>query len=73
MIPAITDARWKGVLQNIGKVQLNNLSTRMLMTRLKVMSAEKTEASQQRAIAAAFDFFVKNESMVQDDLKALFG
>jgi len=51
---------------------MKNLSTRMLMSRLKVMTGEKTEDSRKRAIAAAFDFFTKNEALVKDDLKQLF-
>ncbi len=37
------------------------------------MSWEQSEAKKQEAINIAYDFFVKNETIVKDDVKVIFG
>ena len=71
MIPPKSDPRWSRMLNNIGKVPVNNLSTRMLMSRLKVMTLDKADTARQHAIEVAYEFFLKNEAIVQDDIRQL--
>ncbi len=74
MIPPKTDPRWAKLINNLGSVDVTNLVTKMLMTQLKFfMSWEQSEAKKQEAINIAYDFFVKNETIVKDDVKVIFG
>ena len=74
MIPPKTDPKWAKLVSNLGTVPVTNLVTKMLMTQLKFfMSWEQSEAKKQEAINIAYDFFVKNEAIVKDDIKVIFG
>ena len=45
-----------------------------MMSRLKLLTTfENSEATKQEAIKLAYDFFVKNELTVKDDIKVIFG
>lgn len=74
MVPPKTDPAWRALLSNIEKVPVTGLSTKMLMTRLRLLLLwDKTEEKQQEAIKIAFDFFSKNEAAVRNDIKLIFG
>jgi len=74
MIPTQkSDPRWTKFLASMGLVKVNNLSTKMLISRLKLLGWEGSEAKKQEAIAAAYEFFTKNAATVQDDIKVIFG
>lgn len=61
-------------MSNLEKFQVSSLPTRMLMSRLKnKFLFDSSEATKQKAIVEAYEFFVKNQSMVQDDIRLIFG
>jgi hypothetical protein len=73
MLPPKTDPKWQRLTTNTSSIPVTNLVTQMLLTRLRIMNFEKSEARKQEVIDAAYDFFVKNESMVKSDIKLIFG
>ena len=73
MVPPISDPRWTQFLTKINTSPLNNLVTKMLSTRIRLMNWQQSEARKQEAIAAAYDFFVKNEAILANDVKLIFG
>jgi hypothetical protein len=73
MVPPVSDPRWTQFLTKINTIPLNNLVTKMLSTRIRLMNWEQSEVKKREAIAAAYDFFAKNEAMVANDVKLIFG
>jgi hypothetical protein len=74
MIPPITDPKWQTLISNVGSIPVTNLATKFLISRLKLLTTfEKSEETKQEGIKLAYDFFVKNESIVKDDIKLIFG
>jgi len=74
MIPSKTDPRWKALISNAESIPVTNLATKFMMSRLKLITTfENSEATKQEAIKLAYDFFVKNESTVKNDIKLIFG
>lgn len=74
MIPPITDPKWQTLISNVESIPVTNLATKFLISRLKLLTTfEKSEATKQKGIKLAYDFFVKNESIVKDDIKLIFG
>jgi hypothetical protein len=73
MVPPKSDRKWQRFLDHISTVEVSNLSTRMLVNRLKLKIAfEPTAAVKAAALDMAHDFFCKNESAVADDIKRIF-
>jgi len=74
MVPAKSDPKWAKFLGSLGKTQVTDLSTRMMMNRLKMkISFDGSEATKAKAIAEAYDFFSKNQANLKDDIKLIFG
>jgi hypothetical protein len=73
MLPPKTDPKWDKLITNSASFPVTGLVTKMLMTRLMLMDCKKNVARKTEAIDAAYDFFVKNETAVKDDIKLIFG
>jgi hypothetical protein len=74
MVPPKSDPRWIKFVTNKGGILTTNLPLRMLMNRMRLkIMFDGSEASKQQAISEAYDFFVKNEAAVQEDIKLIFG
>ncbi|MGA3092054.1 MAG: hypothetical protein ABSD75_25895 [Terriglobales bacterium] len=73
MVPPKTDPKWEKLVTDPASVKVNGLVTKMLMTRLSLMNLKTNASRKQEAITAAYDFFVKNENAVKDDIKLIFG
>ena len=73
MVPPKTDPKWEALVTNPASVPVTGLVTKMLLTRLKLMNCATNAARKPEAINAAYDFFVKNETTVKDDIKLIFG
>jgi hypothetical protein len=73
MIPPKVDPRWAWLIANTREIPFTKLATKMLMTRLRIMECETNGAKKHEAIDAAYEFFVKNEVVVKDDIKLIFG
>jgi hypothetical protein len=73
MIPPKADPRWAWLIANTREIPFTKLATKMLMTRLRIMECETNGAKKHAAIDAAHEFFVKNEAIVKDDIKLIFG
>lgn len=74
MLPPKTDWKWQRFLDRIGTVEVSNLSTRMLVNRLKLKIAfDPTPAVKAAALDAAYEFFRKNEAAVAHDIQRIFG
>ncbi len=72
MIPGKNDPRWRKLAQDPEqfKSKISALPTKMLLSGLKIKSKSR---SADELIDIAYDFFVKNERVVADDIKAIFG
>jgi hypothetical protein len=74
MVPAKSDPKWSKFIGNLGKIQVTDLSTRMMMNRLKMkVSFDGSAPVKQKAIEEAYDFFMKNQANLKDDIKLIFG
>ena len=73
MLPPKTDPRWAKLVMDPKGVPVTSMVTKMLMTRLALMNCKTQVSRRDEAIDAAYDFFVKNETAVRDDLKLIFG
>lgn len=73
MLPHKTDPRWEKIVISDRDVSLNNLATKMLLTRVRMMvKNDRSENNIKTAIDIAYDFFLKNEAIVKADIEILF-
>jgi hypothetical protein len=73
VVPQKSDPKWGTFLNGLGSLQPEYLATKMLMNRLKLkMAMNPGEATRKEAIDAAYDFFIKNQSTVADDIQRIF-
>lgn len=73
MLPHKTDPRWEKIVTSDRDVTLNNLATKMLLTRVRMLVKQDRSANKiKEAINIAYDFFLKNESIVKADIEILF-
>jgi hypothetical protein len=73
MVPPKTDPRWEKLIMTPKSVPVTNLVTKMLVTRLFLMNCAGDASKKKVALDSAYDFFVKNETAVKDDIKLIFG
>ena len=74
MLPGPNDPKWNKFLDNLGKVPVNDLAAKMLLSRLKLkLSFDNSDATRKQAIQDAHAFFVKNAATLQNDIRAIFG
>lgn len=74
MIPPKTDPKWTKFISSMGSVKVNDLSARMLISRLKLRTGlDTSETCKQQAISDAYDFFMKNQVPLKEDIKLIFG
>lgn len=73
MVPPKTDPRWEKLICNVNEIPVTSLATKMLMTRLMLMNCTGDAARRKEAIESAYEFFVKNEAAMKDDIKLIFG
>jgi hypothetical protein len=71
MLPSKFDPRWAKIANNPDayKDKVSSLPTRLMLGALKIKVQREPLASR---IDHAYDFFVKNQQMVANDIKALF-
>jgi len=74
MLPSPTDPRWMRLIENPGRYPYSMLALKILMQRvaLKIRSG-LTEAERRDVLAEVQSFFAKNERLLQDDIKSIFG
>jgi hypothetical protein len=73
MLPEKNDPRWEKIITSDRDVALNNLATKMLLTRVRMLvKQDSSDAKIKEAINIAYDFFLKNESIVKADIEILF-
>lgn len=73
MLPKKSDSRWEKIVLNESSESLNNLATKMLLTRVRLhVKQDRSETKIKEAIDIAYDFFLKNEAIVKDDIEILF-
>ena len=73
MIPTPADPRWRALVVGPRTYVLNNLGAKMLLMRVRLMTSHQEESAIREAVAAAHQFFTKNEAMTQADLATIFG
>jgi hypothetical protein len=73
MIPPKWDPRWPEFLDKLEIVPLKYLGSKMLATRLRILDWRASDAKRNEAIAAAHEFFAKNETIFESDVKLIFG
>jgi hypothetical protein len=73
MVPEKSDPRWEKFLRNMASIPVGKLPTKMLITRLKMLEWDKSDNVKKHAISEAYDFFSKNKTVVEADIKLIFG
>ncbi len=74
MIPPKSNIKWKDLVCGKTKFSFDSLALRILMGR--VLQSTKNDMSPQnidKSISELYDFFVKNEKIVNKDLEKIFG
>lgn len=72
MIPQKSSPVWNELVSSAKDYQLSGLATKIML--MRVRQIVKNDSSKiQEAIDAAYDFFVKNNEVVSDDIKKIFG
>jgi hypothetical protein len=73
MVPPKSDAKWTKFLSNLGTIKATDLSARMLINRLKLrLNFDHSDPVKLQSISDAYDFFIKNEIALKDDIKLIF-
>lgn len=75
LIPEKLDPVWRKIVLNCDKLTFKALATKLLMMRIKMIVDSENEDFEKRihlATEVAYDFFSKNKTIVQDDIKYLF-
>lgn len=72
-LPEKHDPRWRELVGGRHPYALQSLPARMLVARLRLQTLRGDEVVMQEAIAAAWDFFERNEATTQADVAAIFG
>ncbi len=73
MLPPKTDPRWKKIAMDPTAVAMTALPSRMLMMRIKQINPGNDPKKLEEAIGIAYEFFQKNQNIVAQDIKLLFG
>jgi hypothetical protein len=74
MIPPKTDLKWVKFLDNMEKLPVKDLSVKMLLCRVKTkIIFDHSEAVRKQMISDSYDFFIKNEATLKEDIKLIFG
>jgi len=71
MIPTKQSPIWKKIVDSQIDFHLSGLATKMLLTRVRLMTKNDPEKISE-AIDIAHDFFTRNEKLVSDDVKKIF-
>ena len=71
--PSREDPRWRSVVMSTTDYPLQNLAAQLLISRVRLMTWDRKEASIEKAIEVAHSFFVKNSAQTQADLQVIFG
>jgi len=71
-IPPKSDSRWKKLVTETTELDLSGLATKMMLSRVRMIVKINPQRLNE-AIDSAHEFFVKNEQMVQPDIKIIFG
>lgn len=74
MLPGINDKRWEKLITGEIKHQFHSVPAGMCVAR-NIRKVSKNAGAQQKieSIKEVYDFFVKFESILRDDIKAIFG
>ena len=73
MIPPKTDKIWKLLILGEQIYDLKSLPTKMLVMRIRLLARDQTSEMMNEAISIAYDFFSKNQLVLQEDIKTIFG
>ena len=72
MVPDKNDARWQTLIAAPLRCELHSFALKMLLTRLRsTYGRESTPQALQTCAAELHSFFVRNEEIAREDLKAL--
>ena len=75
MIPEKFDPIWREIVLNCDQYRFKSLATKLMMMRVKMIVDNEQEDFEKRislATDVAFDFFDKNQTIVQADLNYIF-
>lgn len=72
MIPPKNDPKWQEIVKHRCREKFFSLPTQMLMMRVYLLTLDGTAQKIQEAVDVVYEFFVKNEDMVKEDLMQLF-
>lgn len=68
MLPPKDDLCWLEIINSPEEIQFSSVPTRMLMMRIKMLAQEGTPQRFQEALNVMYDFFLKNENILKDDI-----
>ena len=74
MLPSTTDPRWTRLIENPGRYSYNMLALRVMMQRISLKVRLGMTVNERRDVLSEVQsFFAKNERMLQDDIRSIFG
>lgn len=72
MIPPKSDPKWREIVVSRSAEHFSALPTQMLMMRVYLLTRDGTSQKIDEAIDVVYDFFLKNENVVKEDILKLF-
>jgi len=74
VVPNRNDSRWQALITGPLKSDLHSFALKMLLTRLRnTYGRDSTPQTLQSCTTELHSFFVRNEEIAREDLKALLG
>lgn len=73
MIPPKSDPQWVEIVKNPDRLPVTSLPVKMLLMRVKMVCASGSQQKINEAIGIAYEFFLKNEAILVEDVATIFG
>ncbi len=71
MVPDKKNSVWKKFITSGKEYGFTSLATKMMYSRVKLLIKMKGESAHDEAIDIAYNFFVKNSKLVEEDLNLI--
>lgn len=75
MVPDKMNPIWRTIVTNSDQYHFNALATKLMMMRVKMIvenENQETEKNIEEAVGIAYDYFIKNQTILKGDINYLF-
>lgn len=75
MVPDKQNPIWRTIVTNSDQYQFKALATKLMMMRVKMIVENENQDSEkniEEAVCIAYDYFIKNQTILKGDINYLF-